>query len=321
MTVGSISVVVPAYNVEQHIEECLRSILSQTRCPSEIVVCDDASTDSTPEKLREFGREIKVVRNEHNVGVGETLNRAIQASSGDWIAILSADDLWDPAHLDQVGQMLARWDEAAVAFCPMKLIGFKVGLWPLLHQIPCYDVPRFVLPELMRNNFVHPCGAIFRRKAYEKVGGFREIPYWYAGRRVQAEDYDFFLRLAVHYPLVAVREASACYRWHPNQSSQHIVAQYVLAFRYRVRLLQNLKKNNYDARSLEHLAERATMAWCEYLEKVWAERNVKGLRLMVRYGLRVPLFRRNTWRYLPRALLPAVVLSKLDVKFRQARSG
>ena len=90
-----ISIVVTAYNVENYIEEALRSCINQTYKDLEIVVVDDCSTDSTKEIIKELIKEdprIKLIENEVNQGAGMSRRIAIQNSTGEYILILDGDD-------------------------------------------------------------------------------------------------------------------------------------------------------------------------------------------------------------------------------------
>lgn len=314
---AKISAVIPVYNGERFLRECIESVLAQSLRPDEIVVCDDASTDETPKILAEYSTRLYVIRNERNVGVGPSLNRAIEQSSGTYVAILAADDRWMPDHLNRMASLLEKFPQAGVAFAPVRLIGLKQGTWPNVAAIPCYSEPRFVLLSLMRNNFVHPCGAVFRRSVWEDIGGFQEIEAYYRGRRVQAEDYDFWLRTATRYPFVADTQPTAEYRWHPAQSSQHIAAQYVLTFRYRQRLLEQLRLENHFRNLLPSLETACVVAWEEYLGRVWRDRDLAGLRHMVAYGLRNRLLRPSTWYYASRAMFPYAWIKFRDRYWRR----
>jgi N-acetylglucosaminyltransferase len=64
----TISILIPCYNEEQSIKQCIQGCLSQTRRPDQIIVVDDGSTDRTPEILAEFGHAITVIRVPHNTG-------------------------------------------------------------------------------------------------------------------------------------------------------------------------------------------------------------------------------------------------------------
>jgi glycosyltransferase involved in cell wall biosynthesis len=108
----STTVVVPAYNSERYLADALASITAQTQEACEIVVVDDGSTDATPEIARGF-TGVTYVRQQH-AGVGAALNHGSRLARGNFIAFLSADDIWKPEKL--------ALQHAALAGAPNRLV-------------------------------------------------------------------------------------------------------------------------------------------------------------------------------------------------------
>jgi len=101
-----VSVVVPAYNGEQFIGECIQSVLDQDFRDFELIVVDDGSKDATSEIVEKFVQEDSRVRLVHhegrvNLGVSKSRNLGVKKSSGEWIAFLDADDQYLPKKLSQ----------------------------------------------------------------------------------------------------------------------------------------------------------------------------------------------------------------------------
>ena len=107
-----VSVLIPAYNVEDYICECIDSILSQTLQDFEIVCVDDCSTDRTLEILRDYEKKdnrIKVYKHDINLGQAAGRNHALEHATGEYVYMLDADDkivsetledLYDICHRD-----------------------------------------------------------------------------------------------------------------------------------------------------------------------------------------------------------------------------
>ncbi|WP_193742671.1 MULTISPECIES: glycosyltransferase family 2 protein [unclassified Prochlorococcus] len=95
-----VSIVIPAYNSQSYIEACINScIMQETEINYEVVVCDDASTDSTNEILGFLysdNKLIKIITNTLNVGVGFARNKAISMARGRYIFLLDSDDYIHP---------------------------------------------------------------------------------------------------------------------------------------------------------------------------------------------------------------------------------
>lgn len=93
-----VSVVICTYNGERYLREQLDSILAQTYPVFEVVVQDDCSTDGTVgiiESYRNKFSNLRIIRNEHNLGFNENFHRALLQAEGDLIAISDQDDVWD----------------------------------------------------------------------------------------------------------------------------------------------------------------------------------------------------------------------------------
>lgn len=102
-----VSVIVPVYNSEQELRDCLDSLVEQTEKDIEIIVIDDGSTDNSPEIEAEYQKKypnVKVYRNERNLGQSETRNRGIELAEGDYIAFLDSDDYVNPGMYEELYQ-------------------------------------------------------------------------------------------------------------------------------------------------------------------------------------------------------------------------
>lgn len=88
----SISAIITAYNSEDHLGDAIKSVLAQTLPPSELLVVDDGSTDSTAEIARSFDAVTYVHR--ENGGIGAARNTGVKAARGKYLAFLDSDDLW-----------------------------------------------------------------------------------------------------------------------------------------------------------------------------------------------------------------------------------
>jgi glycosyltransferase involved in cell wall biosynthesis len=87
-----VSVVIPCYNAEKYIEECVLSVLKQDYKPIEVIVVDDASTDSSVPKIAEY--PISISKNITNMGECKTSAKGFAMASGEYICRLSADDMF-----------------------------------------------------------------------------------------------------------------------------------------------------------------------------------------------------------------------------------
>lgn len=113
-----ISVIVPVYQAEKYIEDCVRSILSQTWGDFELILVNDGSPDASGEicnALAEQDDRIRVIHKE-NGGAATARNAGLDAARGDYIAFVDGDDLIHPQYLQLMLEMLQK-DKADVAWC------------------------------------------------------------------------------------------------------------------------------------------------------------------------------------------------------------
>ncbi len=117
-----VSIIIPTYNSEAYIAQALESVLHQTYSNFEIILVDDASTDSTVEIANSFGdRRLKIISNKQNRGVSYGRNCGIKAAKGNWIALLDSDDWYAPQRLEKL-LLIARQENADLVADDLNLI-------------------------------------------------------------------------------------------------------------------------------------------------------------------------------------------------------
>lgn len=114
-----ISVIVPAYNVQDYIVECLESILTQQAPNVEIVCVDDCSTDNTYAILQKYAAEhksVKVFRNETNGGLAKTRNVGIEKATGEYLLFVDSDDTLQGQTISELVQYARKYDADIIMF-------------------------------------------------------------------------------------------------------------------------------------------------------------------------------------------------------------
>ena len=99
-----ISVIIPVYNVEKYLRECLDSLINQSFKDFEVICIDDGSTDKSYKILEEYSQKdsrIKVLKQEHN-GAGAARNLGIEIAKGKYIQFLDSDDYFEPNMLEEL---------------------------------------------------------------------------------------------------------------------------------------------------------------------------------------------------------------------------
>ena len=107
-----ISIIIPVYNVEKYLRECLNSILNQTFQDFEIICVDDGSTDKSLEILQEYKKKDDrfVILQQRHSGAGSARNNGIRLAEGKYIQFLDADDYFEPDLLEEMYNHAERFD-------------------------------------------------------------------------------------------------------------------------------------------------------------------------------------------------------------------
>ncbi len=173
------SVAMCTYNGSRYLREQLQSILSQTRPPDEVVICDDRSSDETATILEGFSAQatvkVKIYLNSRNIGPAQNFERAIQLCSGDIIALCDQDDIWNSQKVSRLLYTFERNPDAIYAFSDAELVDDEGAplagkLWDAVGLKK--NVGRFSgagqLGILLRHNLI-PGAAIAFRGAFKDI--------------------------------------------------------------------------------------------------------------------------------------------------------
>lgn len=215
MSYSSITVIIPTYNYGRFIAEAIESALGQTLGPVEVIVVDDGSTDDTAEVVARFGDAVKYVRQD-NAGVCVARNRGVAESSGELIAFLDADDIWEPTKLEKQAAKFASDSGIGLVHCGMREFCSESGETLALHIV---GLEGDVADDLLlweKPVIVGPGGTIMvSREAFERAGGFDP-------RQKCGEDWDLCYRIAREYSVGFVAEPLVNYRSHGAAAHRNV---------------------------------------------------------------------------------------------------
>ncbi|NDP27999.1 MAG: glycosyltransferase [Flavobacterium sp.] len=206
-----ISVIVPVYNSEKFISECILSILSQDYNRNiEIVISDDGSTDKSLEVAESYGDKIIIVKKPNDCktkGASGARNRGIEKAALDYICFLDSDDYYLPSHLRIMAETLDNNKELGYAFCrSMKEYtdsnGCKVITNWTRARMSELDRDYHVL---YRSNCINTNVIIVKREVFEKIGVFNTC-------LSNGEDSEMWIRISEHYKHKFVNNNGAVYR-------------------------------------------------------------------------------------------------------------
>jgi glycosyltransferase involved in cell wall biosynthesis len=209
----AVSVVMSVFDSESYLEAALRSILDQTGVDFEFVIVDDGSMDGSSDILAEHARQdhrIRLVR-QNNQGLTRALIHGCQQARGEFIARQDSDDVSLPSRLSTLLQLIRSDENLAFVSSSAEVMGPQ-GETLLVHRRPANPAEAM---RLLLSREAGPPGhgsVMFRRAAYERVGGYREAMYF-------AQDSDLWLRFAHVGGLAYSEEVLYRYRVAPESIS------------------------------------------------------------------------------------------------------
>jgi glycosyltransferase involved in cell wall biosynthesis len=225
-----VSVIVPCYNCELHVEEALESVFRQTYRNFEIILVDDVSTDSTSEILQRcvaFDARCRLYRMPENSGAAAARNYGIGKASGRFIAFIDSDDYWHPSKLEKQLRALEEHSEYIACYTdfkrwsPLDDTNFPAP-GDLFFEVQAggkYDVDNFmsgwIYDELLLDCCVWTSAVMIRKSALDHSGGFNE-------QFVIGEDHDLWLRLSAKGKFLKLAEPLALYRQLPGSLTRRI---------------------------------------------------------------------------------------------------
>jgi glycosyltransferase involved in cell wall biosynthesis len=218
---GQISVAMCTYNGEKFLGEQLESIATQTLLPSELVVCDDCSADSTPDIVAAFAKSapfgVKFHRNPQNLGSTKNFEQAIGLCRGEYIALADQDDWWSADKLELSANALHDRDAGGVfsdGFLmdeTSQLTGET--LWAAVRFGNQREISRFrerdsAIAILLRGNVVTGATVVFRKSLREC---FLPFP------KEWVHDGWLAWMLVLHSRMILLKEPLIRYRLHSTQ--------------------------------------------------------------------------------------------------------
>ncbi len=217
-----VTVILSAYNHEEYVEECLKSIVEQTYSNLQILVYNDGSKDNTGKVIEDFiknqDKKIEYISKD-NEGLCKTLNKGLDRAEGQYIAIIASDDIWLPNKIEEQVNFLENNQNIGLVFSDAyfirgnarteeKYTQYKKGLSRHFeHSVQ----KRNLYEALLVENFVIAITVMVRKECFERVGQF--------DGSLKFEDYDMWLRISKNYPFGFLDKPLAYYRMHETNVS------------------------------------------------------------------------------------------------------
>jgi glycosyltransferase involved in cell wall biosynthesis/SAM-dependent methyltransferase len=197
-----VSIIIPCYNYGHFLAEALESVLYQAYPTKEIVVVDDGSTDDTQAVVARYPEVIYIYQ--PNQGLSAARNTGIQKSHGTYLVFLDADDWLFPDALAINVRYLRQHPQAAFTAGAHTLY-YTTGEAPRTKPTIFSNDPYYSL--LYRGNFVAMIATVmFARWVFNEIT--------FDASLANCEDYDLFLKITRHYPIIQHNHQLAAYRMH-----------------------------------------------------------------------------------------------------------
>ncbi len=210
-----VTLIVTTFNHQSYIEQCLASIVDQTRLPERTIVIDDGSVDDTSFVIRSWlsanQQGFEFIDHAKNLGLTRTLNEALDMVQTDCYVHLSADDWLAPTRVaDQYAALSStESDIAAVVsdFIEVDEGGRTLAVHDVGERLLArtgFDAHSELFEALIERNFVPAVSVMMKTAAVRSVGGYDEN-LWF-------EDYDLWLRLSARYGFIHDPHIATYYR-------------------------------------------------------------------------------------------------------------
>ncbi|MHC5742780.1 MAG: glycosyltransferase family 2 protein [Nostoc sp.] len=208
-----VSIVIPAYNSLKFLPETMESVFKQTFKDFEVLVVNDGSSDDTEHWVSQIADpRVKLITQE-NQGLSGARNTGIAHASGEYIAFLDADDLWEPTKLEKQVLCLEENSEIGLVYTWVALIDENGNFTGRVFK---NYAENDVWHKLIEHNIVESGSvAMVRRQCFDTCGVFDR------NLRSFVEDWDMWLRIASRYPFKVMKEPLVYYRQHSTSASKN----------------------------------------------------------------------------------------------------
>jgi glycosyltransferase involved in cell wall biosynthesis len=277
-----ISVIIPVYNRAHCITRALESVKAQGIRDLEVILGDDASTDSTLELATSIFPDLKVARLPSNKGASAARNAALKLAKGNLIAFLDSDDEWVPGKLaSQIGFLE---DHPEVGLCGSGHLLMSRDGEPITY--PGRNPPDWRRELHTAESFHGASTSVVRREVLESVGTFDE-------RLRVLEDWDWLLRVSQHYLIHILPEQLAIiHENNPSDADQTAISLEYFVNKHRAefgiygdRHAANAISQHYENAARTFLRHDRTGEGCSLLRKSWTMAPLRNPRMLAAFPL------------------------------------
>lgn len=208
-----ISIILPTYNGQKYLPQLLESIFNQAYRNYELIIVDDCSTDDTFNIVRKYAsgdKRLKLIRNQHNLGINANFEKGVREAKGDIIFLCDQDDIWD---VDKVQRMVSLLDNGFdLVYCDLRTINSEDEITARsFHKVIGTDrlYSKSLSQYLLFRNVTNGCSICFRKDVVDKI-----IPF----PKFMIYDWWIMLIASLNYKVGYINEPLMAYRLHDNNA-------------------------------------------------------------------------------------------------------
>lgn len=255
---AAVTLVVACYNHRRYVKDCLNSVRDQTLEAFDLVVTDDASTDGSPNEIREtlaaLHLDARTIFNTSNRGICATFNLALAEVRTPYVAFLAMDDLMEPQRLElQLRFFEAQPSDVAFVYSDVRVINDAgeltgEGFYDATMRNRFDRDPNTMYRHLLEGNFIPAPSVMMRTATLREVGGYDEALVY--------EDYDVWCRLARDHRVAFMEPPLVRYRRGVTSSPDGSLAdalQTTRRTRYLESNIRTLEKHFGRSRELDRI--------------------------------------------------------------------
>lgn len=213
-----ISVCIPTYNSSKFISECIDSVVKQSYKNIEIIISDNCSSDNTIEIIEKKNiKNLKILRNNENIGMAKNFNLVCNEASGEYIKLLPSDDTIEPKSIETSLKFFKNNPDISLVASSKKII--NISSKTIIKKMSSFNEgvhegSRVIWKILNsgRNPIGEPTVALFKKEEFINVGGFNE-------KYDFTLDIDLWIRLLEKGNLYFTEEPLGSFRVHPKSYS------------------------------------------------------------------------------------------------------
>lgn len=266
-----ISIVIPVYNAEKYLEECIQSAINQTYPNIEVIAVDDGSTDSSLQILKKFSNKIKIIEKE-NGGMSSALNEGIRVMTGEWFKWLSADDVLYPNAVEVLVSEANKLKNKKnyVLFSNWEMIDSDGKILRKVVEPNYNELSQFDLNILLLDHYIgNGTTSLIHKSTLDEYGTFDGNPRF-------VEDYELLLRYSLlhNVRLYFISKSLAKYRIHGNQETQKrgskkLIDQSENARKYVLDQLEPELRKKYEGGLVEYQKKNSQiLKYVPFLRKI-----------------------------------------------------